>query len=422
MKRGAERGGGPPTPIDQAGPLEPRRHMRPSRTVFERLLMLILILYALALVREISTHPDRYQWDFRSQYQAGRIFADGGDPYDLVYAYPPVTLYFYRVFACLEYGAAFQLFLGFKCTLLIGLVVFWKRVFLPREGGALFYLFCLLAFNSALWLDMRAGNMNLFEILMIWIAFWFYLHERPVLFCACLFAAALFKITPLFFLVLLFLREDRKRLVYIGGTLICFGMYLLLQYVAMPSLFVRFLENVFFVLQERGVYSPSTSALIKDVFRWLASETGIVVPPPVPLVAFAAATALIVWVTYRAYLVLRGVRSEDEAKTVVFVTCVMYALVHPRFKDYAYVLLVVPTYFIMARARFARVYPFLFLIVVLFSRNPAVAALPGMDGLLSVAWQYGPLLVVFAIWGLYLYEIFAMEREELKRGRSPNGT
>ena len=385
--------------------------------------MLILILYGVALLRHISTHPDSYQWDFRAQYRAAEVFGGGEDPYDprlthnQRFAYPPAILYFYRLFTCVEEGAAFRLFLVFKCILLIGLLVLWRGVFLQREAGALFYLFCLLAFNSALYLDMRAGNVNLFEILMIWIGFWCYLKRRPVLFCASVFAAALFKITPLFFLVLLFFSEDRKRLAYVSGTLACFGAYLILQYMTMPSLFVGFLQNALFVLEERGVYSPSTSALIKDMFRLSANETGIVVPAFVPLLAFAAAAAAVVFVTYRAYLVLKDLRMQDEAKMVLFLTCMVYALVHPRFKDYAYVLLLVPTYFIMTRACFAKAYPFLFLIVVLFSRNPVYEALPGIDRFLSVAWEYGPLLVAYTIWGLYLYEICTLGKE--KKGSQP---
>ena len=184
-------------------------------------LPLLLLIYLLTLIMHLSAHHEQYQWDFRTHRMAAQVWADGENPYDprvldpksgtgFVYNYPPVTLLFYRLFTLVDYPTAFHIFLLIKCALLIGLVCFWKRVFLNQEGGALFYLFCLLVFNNVFFLDLIAGNINLLEQVFLWLGFYFFIQRRPGLFILCVILAASFKMTLTFFLVLLLL-EDHPR-------------------------------------------------------------------------------------------------------------------------------------------------------------------------------------------------------------------
>jgi hypothetical protein len=82
----------------------------------------------------------------------------------------------------------------------------------------------------------------------------------------------------------------------------------------------------------------------------------------------------------------------------------VYALIHPRFKDYAYMLLIVPSFYIMKNIRFTKAFPFIFIFAILASPH---LMLPGIDVLSSVLWQYFPLMIAYTIWGLYLYEIYS---------------
>ena len=150
--------------------------------------LILLLVYFITLVLHISANVDHYQWDFRTHRKAGEIFASGLDPYDpdtlfpqarttFLYNYPPVTLYFYRFLAQFDYKSAYHIFLITKCILLIGLIYFWKREFLKTNANFLFGLFCLLAFNSAVYRDLIAGNINLLEQVFLWIAFFFYIKQ-----------------------------------------------------------------------------------------------------------------------------------------------------------------------------------------------------------------------------------------------------
>ena len=215
---------------------------------------LLLLIYFITLVLHIATHDDQYQWDFRTHRKAAEIFASGSDPYDpnvllnqkdasFLYTYPPVTLIFYWLFTLTTYETAFHIFLLVKCILLIGLIVFWKRAFLQQEGDSLFYLFCLLAFNCAVFRDLIAGNINLVEQILLWTAFFFYLKKRLALFCVFVLLAASFKMTPIFFLVLLLLCDHEKKYAYFVGAGLIFLAYLLIQYLILPDMFVGFIRN-----------------------------------------------------------------------------------------------------------------------------------------------------------------------------------
>lgn len=375
---------------------------------------LLLLVYFITLVLHISAHYDQYQWDFRTHRKAGEIFASGSDPYDpnvllnqkgasFLYTYPPVTLYFYWLFTLTTYKTAFHIFLFVKCVLLIGLIIFWKRAFLRQAGDSLFYLFSLLAFNGAVFADLIAGNINLVEQILLWVAFCFYLKRRPVLFCVFALLAASFKMTPIFFLVLLLISDHKKKYTYFVGAGSIFLAYLLIQYLIMPDMFTGFIRNALTVVGESGVVGPSTAKFVKEIFRLISKMFGPVSPTLISMVIIGLA-AVVVFLSGRAYLLLKRFPIEDREKMILFLVCLVYALIHPRFKDYAYMLLIVPSYYIMKNTRFTKAFPFIFIFAILASPH---LMLPGIDILSSVLWQYFQLMIAYTIWGLYLYEIFS---------------
>lgn len=375
---------------------------------------LLLLVYFITLVLHIAAYEDQYQWDFRTHRKAAEIFASGSDPYDpkvlinqkdanFLYTYPPVTLGFYWLFTLTSYETAFHIFLFVKCILLIGLIVFWKRAFLGQEGDSLFYLFSLLAFNCAIFADLIAGNINLVEQILLWVAFFFYLKGRWALFCMFVLLAAGFKMTPIFFLVLLLFCDHEKKYIYLVGAGSIFLLYLLIQYLILPDMFTSFIRNALTVVGESGAVGPSTEKFVKEIFRVIAKMFGPVSPALITAVVIGLA-AVVVFLSGRACLLLKRSLAdhEDYLKLILFLVCLIYALIHPRFKDYAYMLLIVPSYYIMKNIRYTRAFPFLFVFAILASPH---LMLPGIDVLSSIVWRYFPLIIAYTIWGLYLYEI-----------------
>ncbi|MGD9085406.1 MAG: glycosyltransferase family 87 protein [Desulfobacterales bacterium] len=377
---------------------------------------LLLLAYFITLVLHISAQSDQYQWDFRTHRKAAEIFADGSDPYDpgillsqkdanFLYTYPPFTLFFYTLFQQTDYNTAFHVFLLVKCALLVGLVIFWRNAFLGPAGDSLFFLFCLLVFNSAVFADLIAGNINLLEQILLWTAFFFFLQKRFALFCVFVLLAASFKMTPLFFIVLLLTSDHPKKYHYFGYAGTIFLAYLAVQYLIYPEMFMGFVRNALTVVGESGAVGPSTEKFVKEIFALLSQLSGPLPPVIISAVVIALA-ALVVFLSGRAYFLLKGTRTghPDCDKMILFLVCLVYALIHPRFKDYAYMLLIVPAYYIMKTTRLKKAFPFIFILSVLAAPH---LMLPGFDFLSSIMWRYFPLMVAYIIWGLYLHEIFS---------------
>ena len=91
--------------------------------------------------------------------------------------------------------------------------------------------------------------------------------------------------------------------------------------------------------------------------------------------------------------------------------CLVYALIHPRFKDYAHMLLLPPAYYMIRNTRFTPAVPFIFFLSILVY-PPFIV--PGTEIIFSFFWKYYPLMIVYAIWGMYLHEIFSLSKNEIR--------
>jgi len=381
---------------------------------------ILLLAYFITLILHISAHDDQYLWDFRTHREAGKILAAGSNPYDadtlfpkartrFLYTYPPVTLFFYRLLAIPEYKTAFHIFLIAKFLLLIGLIYFWQREFLKEDGSTLFYAFCLLAFNSAVFLDMIAGNINLVQQAMLWLGFSFYIKGRYKLFCLFTLIAASFKMTPIFFLILMLLPDDKNKYKYFFGAGAIFLAYLLIQYLIVPELFTGFIKNALIVVGEKGDVVPSTNKLIAGIFEILSKITGMTLPHAFQSAIYILIAAAVVFFSYKACLRLKHAEIDNRAMLEVFVVCLVYALIHPRFKDYGYILLLVPSFYVIKNIHYTKIAPFLFILFIMSNRM----MLPMVSSIYDIVWAYFPLMVAYGVWGIYLFEIFSLKGEKI---------
>ena len=397
-----------------------------ARKIFGPVVIILLLLYLLTLVLHISDNYEKYLWDFQTHREAGKIFGAGSNPYDadnlppsvrshFLYTYPPVTLFFYQAFSLTDYKTAAHIFLILKCILLIGLVYFWKREFLKDDADPFFYIFCLLVFNSAVFIDMIAGNINLVEQVMLWVAFGFYIKKRLVPFCVFVLLAAGIKMTPTFFIILVLLSDDKNKYKLFVGSAAAFLAYLLIQYVILPEYFVGFIKNALTVVGESGKVVPSTLRFLGDVSKTWGDIFGIVLPDGLQLVIVGLIVCGVVYLTYRAASRLKSSRMPDRESIEVYLICLLYALIHPRMKDYMYLLLIVPTYYVIKNTRFTKLAPFLFILFILSSER---LGLPIFSSMMSLLWAYYPLMIAYCVWGMFLYEISALANEADESGAS----
>ncbi|MCX7974499.1 MAG: glycosyltransferase 87 family protein [Candidatus Aminicenantes bacterium] len=362
---------------------------------------------------------EEYHWDFKMQYFSAKLLAEGKNPYNpeitrteigtpLWYAYPPLTAWFYRLFNLLPYETANLLFFFIKVVILIFLLFFWSKHFLNQSLEPTFLFFCLLAFNSALFLDLRSGNINLFEQLLLWFGFYFFLKKKFLLFSVFILIAATFKGTPLFFLLLLLTTDCRKKYLFFINSIGLFLGYLLLQYALWPEMFRAYLEAAQKTLVERRIICPTTIGLIYEIFDLLARRRAIVVNQEWQIALFIVIATIVLILSFKAYIILIRFGHENKEKLLLFGLCFVYALITLRMKDYAYVLLLVPSYFIIKNTSYQKIFPFLFVISILTAAKNVT--LPDLGSVYLVIWEYYPLLLAYLMWGLYLREIFILKK------------
>jgi Glycosyltransferase family 87 len=312
---------------------------RPPSTLTRRLALAAVLVCWAGLFVAAWIRTDGYQWDFKVYYHAVQAFQLGENPYDTPgFQYPLAVAYLFEPIASLDYGVAHRVWVVLKLAAVAGLLVLWKRAFLPRTDWWLVLLVSLLAFRAAGAVDVKAGNVSVFEQVFIWTGLAFFLKSRFNAFAACIVTAGICKLLPAAFLLLLLLPAVRSR-ANVARTAAAFatlGAVTLLPFLRHP----RFLPA--FVAGLHGeapllTSNPTPAAIWVD----LASHL------PRALAGSAWAEAALLGACY-AVLIVPGRRLIARAwrtgpspqSTLVFV--VLYALLAPRMVLYSFMILVVP--------------------------------------------------------------------------------
>lgn len=370
-------------------------------------------MYCVIAIINILSHKGIYQWDFYGYYQCAKAYGNGINPYDTKavsqiakslicpFVYPPITLFFFQIFTKLDYNLAFNLYIIIKCILMIGLIYLWRNTFLHKQVDLIFYLLCLFAFNATIYLDLSSGNISILEQFMIWLAFSYYLKRKFIYFCILIVLAAVFKIQPILFIFLLFFVENKSKYKLLIGSFMAFGIILLIQFISSPYLFSNFITNVANTVKEGGINNPSTFAFIRDLFKVLLGISNNILLDRISLLFHLVIVVAIIFISRSAYIHLKSVKVEDKEKWAIFLACLIYNLINIRFKDYSYILLILPTYFII-KTTSIRAKGLLLFIASISAPN---VTLPGSYFVFNILWNYYPLFVAYLIWSLYLYEI-----------------
>ena len=318
------------------------RERAASSTPIERLADLAGLAFVAAYVLRIALRGARLQWDFRVYYEAARAALAGLDPYrvenlvsvsgrpaNLRFLYPPIALTPFLGFAVLPEPVALALWMACKVLLLAGLVVLWKRVFVPEAGWFATALVAVFAANaSALW-DLRTGNVALVEAALIWGGLAAFVAGRRGWFAALVVLAATFKLAPAAFLLLLLVptRGARARPDLLGVALALLLALVLGPLVAGPTAHWRgFLAGL------SGGGFPLSGAN-PSVFAWLVERAGSV-----------SAFALGGWLAWLLALgllsagALRALWRAGDARAWSIAAVALYLLAHPRPMAYGWVL------------------------------------------------------------------------------------
>ncbi len=382
----------------------------------------LVVIYALTVVVKIALEPQHFQLLFCTYYAAGQAFAQGLDPYDidvlralepriqgLPYVYPPLTLYLFLPLAMLPFYAAYLVYLGVKTACLIALIWIWHKWFLKRSPDGLFLLVCLMGFNFAIYWDFSAGNISVFEQILLWSGLLAFLRGRLKTFAVLVALAASFKLTLVLFLGLLVFRQGRARW-YAGllGTGVFVGL-LGLSSVLHAEMMISFVQNI------RGTtpglqtgsavyydHPPASWPLLAEISESVCEKVGRApAAKPVAAVMFLTLSAITVILTWAAIRRFRPATREDKYTMAIMVFCLAYMMLVPRLMMYSYILAIPGAYYIALRTR--RVNALLVLLgFMAVSTSPYQP--PGFNMLQKILPHYYPLLLTCALWcaGIYL--------------------
>lgn len=352
-----------------------------------------------------SFYPPRFhQGDFKLYFPCEQILARGGNPYDassrMPCLYSPIVLKTLGA-PLLRFSptTAQYLWVFLKLLVVVGLIFLWKRYFFNLSLGVFELIFFALAYGNPFLIDIGAGNISGFEQFFLWSGFAFLLADRPFLFGLCVALAAQAKLTPLLFLSLLLIWKKPRWSAFLG-SLAFFAALFGLNFIFYPHL----MDSFFKTLRagqgswwyEVGGINPSSFAFFVQLsqLEWPGNLARAATFATILTSGFIGILGgLSLWTYIKK---IRPYWASDPAMPlkVIFWFCALYALSMPRFKNYSYILMLVPTLYIVKSISLAWQVPIL--ICCFLDRR---AVLHGVPAAFFLA--YFNLYAVLLVWAAY---------------------
>jgi glycosyl transferase family 87 len=351
-------------------------------------------------------------WDFTVYYHSVQAWRAGLDPYDTAslppalstagfkFNYPPYALVLFEPFALLPLPRAMLVYLVLKLIALGWLVRIWSRLLQTSLLEPPWILFLLFAYSSAMFIDFVSGNVTTFEQLLLWLGVTALLKERYWPYVAAVVAASLLRITLIPLLLACLVAPGRRGYGHVAGGVAAFASIFLVTYLVAPQLTVEFFQSIPKNFGESGRLNPSLMPLVHDVSTLARRVYDAPLMPAIELGLYALLAAAIVAPTMVMARRVAGTTAVNRNEVIVYLLFLAYALALPRFKNYSYMLLIAPTYYIATRSTHLRQAVPLLLIACL----PVYSWVTRPEHIALVA-NYSQWLIALGAWFLYLYEI-----------------
>jgi hypothetical protein len=319
---------------------------------FNRLLLLVALLYSCAQL--VSVGSGGKQHDFRTYYYAAKAYEQGFNPYDLqslrkvsgiedmklTFVYPPHTLAVFRPLSRIGYQPAYYLFLTVKILALLALVRIWMLIVPVAKSD--WWALCvtvLLGYRCAVLRDLRAGNVSVFEQLLLWGGILLVMQNRSIGGGVSILLSSVFKLVTVTLapLIVVLRRSWRSLCILVVLGMITVAGYLFLS-TMQPDLWGNFFEAAR-ALDERGNRSPSSLALIFDI------RDAIALQEITAYMIYAAWCCIVLSALVWSFVLTQ--RSTD-ALPMLYLFLLAYVIIAPRMKDYSYIMVLLPTLHIIS--------------------------------------------------------------------------
>jgi hypothetical protein len=291
-------------------------------------------------VKEISRGSERFQWDTHVYYTAPINYSQGQDPYkENIFVYPPLFLPVLKLIPAFFSEAEFYIFfLSLKIICFLFLLFLWRKYFLQETSFFAFTLLTWLGFNSAFSVDFYAGNITVFEVTLLFLAFMFLLAEEVKYFVLFILLASFFKIVPLFFLILLPLLDFKKYAKHFLFGILGFAIYALINWMVFPQFTSEFVFEALHRTAELGRINPSTWSFFKEVVQLGNQYLGMTID--FTWMFFMIFCGFIYYYSLKAWSVYKKNNTELDRKLLIFFAITIFCVTAPRMKDYLFILVI----------------------------------------------------------------------------------
>ena len=362
-------------------------------------------------LHKLGWTPPVGQWDFRVYYFGAQAWRAGLDPYDprvlpaelfgtgFKFNYPPYALALFSPLTHLSVVHAMQIFLVVKLAALAWLLTIWSRLLRTGIADPLWIVFLLFAYSSAIFVDVISGSVTTFEQLLVWLGVGALLDRRYGAFAAAIVVASLFRLTPIALLVAALVLPDRRGIRSVAAGLASAAAIAVTTALVAPQLTRGFLRSLPTNFGERGWLNPAALPLADDLSAMIAQARHVA---PSPTLALAIYGAIVAAVAVPTIATVRRIARQADAPhdALIYFVFVATALVLPRFKNYSYMLLTVPTYYIATHSvQLRRAIP-----LVVIACLPIYSWIATPDHLTFVA-DYSKWFIALGAWALFLYEL-----------------
>jgi hypothetical protein len=293
-------------------------------------------------------------------YYGAKVYFNGGNPYNLAefststykyvgvqYIYPVYALYLFKPMLLFDFQTAYFVWFALKVLILAFLLIFWRKYFLEdKRYELLFFVFAAFAFRETIIRDLYAGNVSLIEQLLIWLAAYYFIKKKPGQFTILIVASTLFKMTSIALLLLLLFDRDMRSMIFMFLGL---GFFQILNIVSISSN-VSYLTTIrqaaFYATIKSGYNNPSSFAFINYLTGKISNQAG----QPIPHLDITIYILLVMFLLIATYQFIKKHNFQANRMEIIVGTFLIYSLISPRFKDYSYILLIMPALYVIRNA------------------------------------------------------------------------
>lgn len=371
----------------------------------QKLLLLIPSLIFLGFVINLFFNTDIYLWDFKVYYSAADCYRNHLNPYNtdilytnnsnvasLPYMYPPIVMYYFLPFTLFTMKTASMIYLSIKIICLFLMIYVWSKIFDLRKYLPVFLIYSIFAFNGALHKDLYTGNITIFESLMLWLAVYFFIKDKLGLFSILVILLSTIKIMPIVFLGFLFFSPDKNRLRYFIGSSALFMAYIGLNFLLEPFYMHQYISSFAQnAIKEGGIANASSLEFFKSVSAIFKIQEHSIIP----MIMYFVFVLLIVGYTVYFIYPMRKDRNTEKRNLIIFTLTMAALLILPRFKDYSYVIVLLPVFYVLTKSIKGNNFYLLIILTFLSANNVSI---PVFVDLIDLLWGYYTLIIVFLCW------------------------